>query len=485
MVVGSPAGSQSSDGARRRGSARIDTPLPNLRPHPDLAELERLRTSLSVLQQENSNLRLLIAIHDRLGALVLQRAGVDSITVMLAEMVRRPVLLLDPQLQPVAVESHAPAPADGKAATVLWNPNEAYVSRVLQTLGAEPRPLRLPPLPAWGVGQGCVIAPIVVGDTTLGYLAVLEPVSYVEDAAAAEADLLAVQHAASVYALALMRERMAAEVTTQLRDELIEGLLLGNIADEQAVRERARRLGYDETLVYRTLVFVPDDTSRPGPRPGGAEAAWAPVWRRRLLENLATWVRDRAPRAIVTARHDELVALVGQSADPAPADLGRAATLHVASRDPERPLTVGIGGACRSPLEIAQSYSQARRAVEVARRFGRRGEVVTFEDLGLYRLLFQVADQTELRAFVEQVLGPLMEYDRKHKTDFIRTIATYLTNNNSLQATARDLMVHVNTATYRIHRIQAITGLDLTKAEDCLQARVALMILEGADQDRG
>jgi hypothetical protein len=483
MVIVGPAGGQ-SDGAHRRGDARIDATLPNVRPHPDLAEFERLRTSLSVLQQENSTLRLLIAIHDRLGALVLQRVGVDAITAVLADMVHRPVLLLDPHLQPVALESQTPSMADAEraAVSVLWDPNEAYVSRVLQTLGVEPRPLRLPPLPAWGVGQGCVIAPVVVGETTLGYLAVLEPVSPAVEGAAAEADLLAVQHAASIYALALMRERMAAEVTTQLRDELIEGLLLGHITDEQAVRERARRLGYDETLAYRTLVFVPDGVSALGLQGNGVEPAWPPVWRRRLLENLATWVRDRAPHAIVTARGDELVALVAEDADPAPADLGRAATLHVASREPDRPLTVGIGGACRNPLEIAQSYSQARRAVEVARRFGRRGEVVTFEDLGLYRLLFQVADQSELRAFVEQVLGPLMEYDRKHKTDFIRTVATYLTNNNSLQATARDLTVHVNTATYRIHRIQAITGLDLTRAEDCLQARVALMILEGEER---
>jgi DNA-binding PucR family transcriptional regulator len=43
-------------------------------------------------------------------------------------------------------------------------------------------------------------------------------------------------------------------------------------------------------------------------------------------------------------------------------------------------------------------------------------------------------------------------------------------------------MVHVNTATYRIHRIQSITKLDLAQAEDCLLARVALMVLEGVDQ---
>ena len=71
------------------------------------------------------------------------------------------------------------------------------------------------------------------------------------------------------------------------------------------------------------------------------------------------------------------------------------------------------------------------------------------------------------------MLGPLLEYDRKHRTDFVRTIRAYLSNNNSLQSTAKELFVHVNTAAYRIQRIQSITGLELGKTEDCLLARVA------------
>jgi purine catabolism regulator len=101
--------------------------------------------------------------------------------------------------------------------------------------------------------------------------------------------------------------------------------------------------------------------------------------------------------------------------------------------------------------------------------------------LGLYRLLFQVSDRAELRAFVDQVLGKLLAYDRKHHTDLVRTIGSYLRNNNSMLATSRELFVHVNTVAYRIQRIQAVTELDLTRTEDSLLARVALMILDDID----
>jgi hypothetical protein len=465
------------------------------------------QASLELLQRENNTLRLLVAIHDRLGALVLEGAQAETITVALSELVDRPVLLLDSMLRPLTPEPREPGEATGAEGELLWDPNDAYVGRVLQTMASERRSMRLPALPAMGVNQGCVLAPVLVGDSTLGYLAILEPDNASE--APAEAELLAAQHAASVYALALMRERLAAEVTTELRDELLEGLLVGQVTDEQATRERARRLGYDENATYRVLVMVPDEAGNRGGQAFASEG-WAAGWRRRLLDSVSQMVRNRAPKSIVSRRRDELVVLVPEgSADdvgaadskkPSPsgrgessprrsegsptteartaADLGRAVTLYVTSMYPEWPLTVGVGGVCRSPREISVSYAQARRASEVALRFGRKGEVVTFEDLGLYRLLFQISDRNELRAFVEQVLGALIEYDRKHRTDFVQTIRTYLANNNSLQSTARELYVHVNTAAYRIQRIQAITGLDLSKTEDCLLARVALMVLE-------
>ncbi|MGE0686653.1 MAG: hypothetical protein AB7P33_07915, partial [Dehalococcoidia bacterium] len=219
-------------------------------------EIAGFRASMNLLQRENDNLRMLVAIYDRLGALVLQGADAASITVALSELIQRPVLLLDALLRPVSLDLRAAGSETARTDDPGWNPTEAYVGRVLQTMAGERRSLRLPPLPAWGVQRGCVLAPVVAGDDTLGYLAILEPSMHSDEfegegIALAEADLLAAQHAASVYALALMRERLTTEVTRELRDELLDGLLLGQVTDEQAARERARRLGYDETSNYR------------------------------------------------------------------------------------------------------------------------------------------------------------------------------------------------------------------------------------------
>lgn len=453
-------------------------------PSPDGAtepEVERLHVALGVLQGQNNTLRQLVAIHDRLGALILQGTDVATITRLLGDLIGRRVLLLDMLLRPVAAaggpRSESGDPARG------WAPTEAYVVRVLQTLADDRRPLRVPPVAGFGVDVGCVMAPIVVGDAILGYLAILEvePLDSAEEADS-ELNVLVVQHAATVYALAMMRERMASEVTRQLRDELLEGLLLGHIADPEEARRRAMHVGFVPGIAYDVLVLSAEDTALAASG-DAAESPRAVARRRRLLDGLEELVASRTRGAITSARRNELVVIVPASDDPGQdlEALGRAAIHHATVLYSSWVLTVGIGGRCQEPAEISRSYEQARRAVEAARRFGRRGEVLAFENLGVYRLLFQVSDPAELHGFVEQVLGKLIAYDRRHQAGYVQTLSAYLESNASLQATARELSLHVNTVSYRLRRIQSLSGLDLEQADDRLLVQIALKILAGTE----
>jgi purine catabolism regulator len=430
-----------------------------------VTDTQPLHSTLSALQAQNAVLRQLVVIHDRLGALVLQGADVMAITRMLAELVGRRVLLLDELLQVAAMA--VPERASSESEAFRWAPGEGYVRAVLATLARERRPLRVPPMADFGVDASCVLAPVAVGDAIFGYLAIL---AEHDQAGGEDLDLQIVQHAATVYALSMMRERMAVEVARQLKDELFEGLLLGRNQDEQVAQERAIRLGYDPQLTYRALVLVAHDHAVEEPPETRAR-------RRRLLESLAEWCVRRAPTSLSSVREDELVILAPDSADAR--ELGRTALQQAAALLPSWSVTVGVGGACTSASAISRSYAQARRALETAQRFGRQGDVIAFEDLGVYRLLFHVTDPLELRGFIDQVLGPLIDYDQRHSADLVRTLDTFLGRNGNLQSTARELNLHVNSVTYRLQRIQSIAGLDLEQSEDRLLAQVALKILNG------
>ena len=411
-------------------------------------------------------LRRLIGIYDRLASAVVQGADAQAITRLLGELVERPVILFDASLTTITTVGVA----DDQAGPLLDDPS---AKQVLASVDAERRPIRLPALPGWS-SLPSVFAPVLAGEEVLAYLMILEDPAR-EDRS--ELELLALQQAATVCALAIIRERSVSETANRLLDDLLAGLLLTQGADPLDTRRRAALLHYDTRRTYRALTAVPA-TALAG---DGAPSALA--LRRRVLEALAEQLRAASPEAIVVARAAELIALLPE---PEAGTAGRAALAaanhafeRVGRLYPNVALTGGVGGACTDAIHVADSYAQARRAREAAMRFGWSGKAVAVEDLGIYRLLLQVPDVKELHDFAQRVLGPLMEYDRKHQAELIRPLRAHLEHNGSLQGAARDLNVHVNTVGYRLQRIQEIARLDVGNADDRLAAQVALKIVEG------
>ena len=91
---------------------------------------------------------------------------------------------------------------------------------------------------------------------------------------------------------------------------------------------------------------------------------------------------------------------------------------------------------------ILHEVDEAQLALSIGERLGRLGEVVTFEETGTYKLLFQIFAENpgELAAFYDQTLSPLVRYDEQYSTDLVLTLSTYLENDCNLAATAGTLI---------------------------------------------
>jgi len=79
-----------------------------------------------------------------------------------------------------------------------------------------------------------------------------------------------------------------------------------------------------------------------------------------------------------------------------------------------------------------------------------------------------------LRSFSERLLGPLAEYDTRHNADLLATLRSFLACDGSWSACAARMYVHVNTVRYRIARIEALTGRDLSALPDRVDFFLAL-----------
>ena len=427
------------------------------------------------VQHENALLRELVTVYQHLTGLTLQDADVSTVARLLAERTTSTVAVVSRGLDVLAA-------ASADAAEDVADYVRAYLASprlaaVLNNAAQTRRSLRLPDVgdaakamagrPAGGV----IVAPILVGDDVPAYL-----MTFGSDRQGDDMSLLVTEHAATICGVILGRERIVAAAARQVRDDLFEGLLIGGGRDNGEVARWARHLGYDATREHRILA-VTFEAAGPA-RPAGAATAL----RNRVAAAIDHFFTNRVPGAITSVRDDEVVVVIPEPTDQHPgAEAGRlAAGCQARMRDtfPEAVVTIGIGGICRDPADIARSYGQARRTIDAVQRLGRQGQVVAFEDLGVHRLLLQVPDLAELRSFAVEILGKLSAQEHQRGAELLTTLACYFRENSSPQRTARSLHVHPNTVAYRIRRIQEITGIQLDNYRDRLMAQVALEIID-------
>ena len=429
------------------------------------------------LDRENAALRELVTVYRYLSGLALQDADLAGVVRLISDRTSATVAVLTQQMD--VLTAAAPGVSAEKAtADVREHLIHPRLGQVLRASRLSQRALRLPKV---GGMPAVIVAPVMVGDEVPSYLVTIDPA---DNLFGEDMSLLVTEHAATICGVILGRERVVAAAARRVRDDLVEGLLLGRGRDNADASRWAAHLGYDPARDHNVLAIafeLPAHSGAAGPgtpHPGDGAAQ-----RQRIWESIEHFVATRTPEAIVSARESEVVVVTtAPEAPTGPAmdarQLAAACLARLAELFPAAKVVIGIGGTCRDPGEIARSYAQAQRTTQTLQRLGRSGTASAFSDLGILRLLLQVPDLAELRSFAADVLGKLSMHEHEHKSEYLTTLACYFRENNSPQRASRILHVHPNTVAYRVKRIEEITGLRLDNYSDRLIAQVALEILD-------
>ena len=144
---------------------------------------------------------------------------------------------------------------------------------------------------------------------------------------------------------------------------------------------------------------------------------------------------------------------------------------------PDRQIFVGVGSIVR---DISRLYISFRRAL-AAERYSRRhpGEAVYFDKIGINRLFYSVDDTALIKELGEDILAPLVDYDRKNPgSDYVKVLKLYLESNGSIQTVADAFFTHRNTIIYRMNRIRQLLDTDLTDPADRTRYLIACLIWE-------
>ncbi len=416
------------------------------------------------LDRENAALRELVTVYRHLSGLALQDADLAGVVRLISDRTAATVAVLT-QLMDVLTAAAPGVTEEKAAADVREHMVHPRLGQVLRASRLSQRALRLPKV---GGMPAIIVAPVLVGDEVPSYLVTIDPP---ENLFGEDMSLLVTEHAATICGVILGRERVVAAAARRVRDDLVEGLLLGRGRDNADASRWAAHLGYDPARDHNVLAVAFDLPPSEAPDQGNGAAQ-----RQRIWESIEHFVATRAPEAIVSARESEVVVVTAAPMEAR--QLAAACLARLSELFPAAKVVIGIGGICRDPRDVARSYAQAQRTTQTLQRLGRSGAVSAFGDLGILRLLLQVPDLAELRSFAADVLGKLSMHEHEHKSEYLTTLACYFRENNSPQRASRILHVHPNTVAYRVKRIEEITGLRLDNYTDRLIAQVALEILD-------
>ncbi len=135
--------------------------------------------------------------------------------------------------------------------------------------------------------------------------------------------------------------------------------------------------------------------------------------------------------------------------------------------------SVAYGTIVEDIKEISSSYKEAKMALDVGKIFYPDKMVISYKSLGIGRLIYQLPVSL-CDMFLEEVFGGHMPDEADEET--LNIVNGFFENNLNISETARKLYLHRNTLTYRLEKIEKLTGLNVKNFEDAMTFKIALMV---------
>ncbi|MGZ7440597.1 PucR family transcriptional regulator [Paenibacillus sp. TH7-28] len=281
-----------------------------------------------------------------------------------------------------------------------------------------------------------------------------------------EMEKVCIEQARIVLALEIMRGKIVADTEHRLRGNFIDELLTPPVPSRHEVEQRGRKLGMHVEHLWEVAVIE-------GEQAPDEEALLKRLGEEARLRRVSPHVEFRSNRAVLflpsldVKRAEDLRNVPKPWAETLLEWVGDKALGATGS-------LVGVGGK-KYLWEIYDSYTEARKAMAVARRMPRETPVIRYEEVEIYHLLGEAMQKTDFSKLFERKLGALRRYDEEHNGDLMRTFLCYLETRGSLIETASRLYIHRNSVKYRMERIKDITGFDLSDAREQLVCHLCLI----------
>lgn len=406
-------------------------------------------------------------VHEAVMNVLLKGGGLQEIVTTLEDLIANPSALFD-----IGGNLLNRSPGAAPSLEVIGTPPLGTAKYHRERF----RPIRTS-LESDGRKVGVTMAPVFANNRVYGEIVVWEVNSPLTPI-----DLIAIEKAASLVTLVILNRIAVQSVESRYRNEFLYDWLAGKFKSREELLHRASMIGWDLQNNYILMVIDIDGFAEATERYGFGSGEMRETKEKvqQAIISVMTHTRDYY---ILGDRGSHFVLLMRaratwseQAIKEKIREVGSLIQRAVSGPGGEISCSIGVGRFCRDPRDMPECFHEAKKAVAIGRMLKGPGQVTHFDELGVHRLLHLVSNQGELDKFARETIAALFEYDREYGTELVPTLQAYFRCNGNVSKMARELFAHYNTVTYRLERIQEITGLSLDDPEHRLNLQVGLKI---------
>ncbi len=290
-----------------------------------------------------------------------------------------------------------------------------------------------------------------------------------------ELDIAALEHACTIISLELVKEQAVIETQQRLRGEFVTKLFSGQM--DETLISKAKNLNFDPNRNY--ITFIISFETRSNVKKGVDEGTF-----RNLLHMTNRLLLEKNVQGMAVMNENQIVALLSYypklSSSSIVAEIKELAKMiqnRILIKYREMDLSIGIGRMKPGLLYVHESFKEAIKCIKFLKNYHFEHSILCYTDLGVQRFILQNPEE-ELIDFIQEVLGPLIEYEQSRKGDLLSTLVVYFEQNQNIRKTAESLHIHPNTLNYRLKRMEEILLADFSDSQQLFNIHLASNIYQ-------
>lgn len=404
-------------------------------------------------------------IHQELTKVVLMGGGIDHIAQTLYQLIPRPVLIQNAEQEILALVGEVREKnqlKDSLALPLRKLKARLNNNKVVRIEGEN--------------GRSRLIAPIIVAGNIYGYISVFES----PDRKIEAIDYRAVEHAATVIALEMLKEKGQSETEKRMQTELLNDLLQNNYSSAKTIAKRASYLGWDLTKDYLTIVIDIDDLESYYLNLEYQDESHIQAVKEEI-KKIVRWemvMENKDP--ILINQSDSLIIFYNcqnlktkQQQQQKSLTFARHIRRLIVKNIPDIMISIGIGNFYPEIKGLRQSYKEASQAIKIGKKIYRENGVYHYDELGIFKILVELDNYDVLKEFRQEILGPVLD---ESGAELLETVDVLLNNLGNKTQAAAELNIHRNSLNYRIKKFSELLGRDLNNSDNLLDIYLAIKI---------